>query len=75
MEKIVCKTNILSTLTKDKIYDVIKGSWKDCQFFLKDDFENEQWYFYEYFYTIEEMRDIKIRSLLRDSKLGDLGII
>ena len=25
--KIACKTNSINTLTKDKIYDVIKGSW------------------------------------------------
>jgi hypothetical protein len=72
--KIVCKTNNLNTLTKDKIYDVIKGSWEDSRFFIKDDFENEQWYYYEHFYTIEEMRDGKIKALLRDSKLEDLGI-
>jgi hypothetical protein len=53
---------------------VIKGSWEEGRFFIKDDFENEQWYFYEYFYTLEEMRDIKIKSLLRDSRLEDLGI-
>ena len=45
--KIACKTNDINTLTKDKIYDVIKGSWEDGRFFIKDDFENEQWYFYE----------------------------
>lgn len=72
--KIACKTNSINTLTKDKIYDVIKGSWDDGRFFIKDDFENEQWYFYEYFYTVEEMRDIKIKSILRDSRLEDLGI-
>jgi len=65
MEKIACKTNQLSTLTKDKIYDVIKGSWVESRFFIKDDFENEQWYFHDHFYTVEEMRD---------AKLGDLGI-
>jgi hypothetical protein len=72
--KIACKTNNVNTLTQDKIYDVIKGSWEEGRFFIKDDFENEQWYFYEYFYTVEEMRDIKIKSLLRDSRLEDLGI-
>jgi|694.fasta_scaffold16135_6 hypothetical protein len=72
--KIACKTNNVNTLTQDKIYDVIKGSWEEGRFFIKDDFENEQWYFYEYFYTLEEMRDIKIKSLLRDSRLEDLGI-
>jgi len=73
--KIACKTNNVNTLTQDKIYDVIKGSWEEGRFFIKDDFENEQWYFYEYFYTVEEMRDIKIKSLLRDSRLEELGII
>jgi hypothetical protein len=72
--KIACKTNNVNTLTHHKIYDVIKGSWEEGRFFIKDDFENEQWYFYEYFYTVEEMRDIKIKSLLRDSRLEDLGI-
>jgi len=72
--KIACKTNSINTLTKDKIYDVIKGSWDDGRFFIKDDFENGQWYFYEYFYTVEEMRDGKLRLLLRDSRLEDLGI-
>jgi len=72
--KIACKTNDINTLTKDKIYDVIKGSWEDGRFFIKDDFENEQWYFYDHFYTVEEMRDGKLRSLLRDSRLEDLGI-
>jgi hypothetical protein len=42
---------------------VIKGSWEEGRFFIKDDFENEQWYFYEYFYTVEEMRDIKLEKL------------
>jgi hypothetical protein len=72
--KIACKTSSINTLTKCKIYDVIIGSWEEGRFFIKDDFENEQWYFYEYFYTVEEMRDIKIKSLLRDSRLEDLGI-
>jgi hypothetical protein len=72
--KIACKTNGINTLTKDKIYDVIKGSWEGGRFFIKDDFENEQWYFYDYFYTVEEMRDGKLRALLRDSRLEDLGI-
>lgn len=72
--KIACKTNDINTLTKDKIYDVIKGSWEDGRFFIKDDFENEQWYYSGHFYTVEEMRDIKIKSLLRDSRLEDLGI-
>jgi hypothetical protein len=61
--KIACKTNNVNTLTQDKIYDVIKGSWEEGRFFIKDDFENEQWYFYEYFYTVEEMRDIKLEKL------------
>jgi len=72
--KIACKTNDINTLTKDKIYDVIKGSWKDGRFFIKDDFENEQWYYSGHFYTVEEMRDGKLRLLLRDSRLEDLGI-
>jgi hypothetical protein len=72
--KIACKTNNVNTLTQEKIYEVIKGSLEEGRFFIKDDFENEQWYFYEYFYTLEEMRDIKIKSLLRDSRLEDLGI-
>ena len=72
--KIACKTNSINTLTKDKVYDVIKGSWESGRFFIKDDFENEQWYFYDYFYTIGEMRDGKIRAILRDSRLEDLGI-
>lgn len=72
--KIACKTNLINTLTKDKIYDVVKGSWEEGRFFIKDDFENDQWYFYDHFYTLEEMRDIKIKSLLRDSRLEELGI-
>jgi len=72
--KIACKTNMVNTLTQDKIYDVIKGSWEQGRFFIKDDFENEQWYFYEYFYTVEEMRDGKIRAILRDLILEDLGL-
>lgn len=72
--KIVCNTAYLNTLTKDHVYNVIKGSWEESRFFIRDNFENEQWYFCDYFYTLEELREKKIQFLLRDSKLEDLGI-
>lgn len=74
MKKIACKTNSINTLTNGHVYDVIKGSFEEGRFFIKDDFENEQWYFYEYFYTLEELREEKLEWLLRDSRLNDLGI-
>jgi hypothetical protein len=74
MKKIVCKTNSINTLTKGYVYDIISGSWEYCRFCIKDDFENEQWYYSEHFYTLEEMREEKIEWLLRDSRLNDLGI-
>jgi hypothetical protein len=74
MKKIVCKTNWINTLTKGKVYDIISGGWEVCRFYIKDDFENEQWYYSEHFYTLEEMREEKLEWLLRDSRLKDLGI-
>ena len=74
MRKIVCKTSSINTLTKGQIYDIIKGSWEDKRFFIKDDFENEQWYYSDHFYTLEEMREEKLEWLLRESRLNDLGI-
>lgn len=65
--KVICKTNEGNNLTKDKIYVVQKGSWKDGRFFIRDDFQNEQWYSCNHFYTLDEMRDEKIDDILDES--------
>ena len=64
MGKIACKTNSINTLTKYHVYDIINGSWEDKRFFIIDDFENEQWYSSEHFFTLEELREHKLELLL-----------
>ncbi len=64
--KIYCKGGP-NTLTKGRIYDVISGSFEDGGFLIKDNFDNTQWYYSEYFLSIKDGRDILLDTILNET--------
>ena len=64
--KIYCKGGP-NTLTKGRIYDVISGSFEDGGFLIKDNFDNTQWYYSEYFLSIKDDRDILLDTILNET--------
>lgn len=61
--KVVCKVKGISTLTYLKVYDVVddRGKSEDSGgYVIIDDFENRQYYFADYFMSLDEGRDCKI---------------
>lgn len=68
--KVVCKTKDINTLTYMKVYETVDGvkhhdkSREFAGYIIIDDFENKQYYWAGFFWSIEEGRELKINSLL-----------
>lgn len=63
MKKVACKVKDINSLTYLKIYDVINDS--QGGYLITDDFENKQYYYYDNFISLEELRDLKLNEILK----------
>lgn len=75
-DKLLCKKDYHSSFTKGKVYtiefsmaslgvDVISNSREEIGFYFHKTIDKEPFYFYEYFYTDQELRKEKLNKILQ----------